>query len=83
MGDPSSGVIVEIFLQNAGNLHLAHQQHRNNITNYFRYVDYIILIFDPKHTDIKEILTDFNVIHPKLHFTAETENNNSLNYMWK
>jgi hypothetical protein len=26
-------------------------------------------------------LTDFNTIHPKLHFTAETEQNNTINYL--
>jgi len=27
------------------------------------------------------ILIDFNALHPKLHFTAETEVNNTLNYL--
>jgi len=26
-------------------------------------------------------LTDFNTIQPKLHFTAETEQNNTINYL--
>jgi hypothetical protein len=26
-------------------------------------------------------LTDFNTIHPKLHCTAETEQNNTINYL--
>jgi hypothetical protein len=81
MGAPSSGIIAEIFLQHAENLHLAHLTQKHNIINYFRYVDDILLIFDPNHTDIQAILTDFNAIHPKLHFTAEAEDNNSLNYL--
>jgi hypothetical protein len=32
-------------------------------------------------TDIQAILTDFNALHPKLHFTAETEVSNTLNYL--
>lgn len=47
--------------------------------NYFRYVD-DILIFDSAHTDIQSILTYVNSIHPNLHFTAETEQNNAVNY---
>jgi hypothetical protein len=39
------------------------------------------LIFEPNNTDIQAVLTDFNAIHPKLHFTAETEDNNTLNYL--
>jgi len=49
--------------------------------NYFRYVDDILLIFDSNHTNIQAILTDFNTIHPKLHLTAETEQNNTKNYL--
>ena len=29
----------------------------------------------------KSILTYFNPIHPNLHFTAETEQNNAINYL--
>jgi hypothetical protein len=81
MGAPSSGIIAEIFLQHAENLHLAHLTQKHNIINYFRYVGDILLIFDPNHTEIETILTDFNAIHPKLHFTAEAEDNNSLKYL--
>jgi hypothetical protein len=39
------------------------------------------LIFDSNHTNIQAILTDFNALYRKLHFTAETEVNNTLNYL--
>jgi hypothetical protein len=80
MGAPSSGIIAEIFLQHAENSHLAHITQKHNIINYFRYVDDILLIFDPNHTDLQAILSDFNAIYPKLLFTAEAETN-SLNYL--
>jgi hypothetical protein len=32
-------------------------------------------------TDIHAVLADFNSMHPKFHFTAETEQNNALNYL--
>ena len=75
MGAPSSAVIAEIFLKHADNLHLEHLAQKHNITNYFLYVDDILLIFDPSHTDIPSTLNDFNAIYPKLHLTAETEVN--------
>jgi hypothetical protein len=80
MGAPSSGIIAEILLTHAENLHLAHLAQKHNILNYFRYVDDILLIFDTNHTDIQVTLTDFNAKLPKLHLTAETEGNTSLFY---
>jgi hypothetical protein len=81
MGAPSSGLIAEIFLQHMEHLHLAHLTHSHRIINYWRYVDDILLAFDPNGTNIQEIVYDFNAIHPKLQFTAETEKDNTLNYL--
>jgi hypothetical protein len=52
---------------------------RCEIINYCRYVDDILLIFDSNHTCIQKILDDFNSLHPKLQFTAETEKDHTLN----
>jgi len=81
MGAPSSGLIAEIFLQHKEHLHLAHPAHRHRIINYWRYVDDILLAFDPNHTNIQAIFHDFNAIHPTLQLTAETERDNTLNYL--
>jgi len=81
MGAPSSGLIAELFLQHTENEHLAHLSHKLRITDYFRYVDDILLIFDPIHTDIPSILTDFNALHSNLHFTAEIKRDNTINYL--
>jgi len=78
MGAPSSSIIAEMFLQHTENSHFAPlaQNHKNNklFSMCRRY------LFDlrsklHKHT---AILNDFNAIHPKLHFTAEIEQNNTL-----
>jgi DNA-directed RNA polymerase subunit H (RpoH/RPB5) len=82
MGAPSFCIIAEIFLQHAVNLHLARLAQKHSTINSFLYVDDILLIFDPNLTDIQAILTDFNALHPKPHFTAETEVNNSLKYLY-
>jgi hypothetical protein len=50
------------------------------IINYFHYVNNI-LFFDSNYTNIQAILTDFNSTHPNLHFTTETEKNNTINYL--
>ena len=39
MGAPSSGLIVEIFLQHIENIHMARLSMKHKIINYFRYVD--------------------------------------------
>jgi hypothetical protein len=81
MGAPSSGLIAEIFLQHMEHSHLVHLTQKHNIINYCRYVDDILIIFDPNHTTLEMILNDFNSLHPKLQFTAETEHDHILNYL--
>jgi hypothetical protein len=78
MGAPSSGLIAEIFLEH---LHLTHLTHKHHIINYGRYVNDIFMIFDSNHTDIHNILDNFNALHPKMTFTAETETNQTLNFL--
>jgi len=72
MGAPSSGLIAEFFLQHTEKTHIARLAHKHRIIDYF-------LIFDPNHSDIQSILTDFNALHPNLHFTAETERDHTIN----
>jgi len=80
MGAPSSGLIAEIFLKRIEHTHLAHLTHKHRIINYCRYVDDILIIFYSTHTSTQMILDDFNVLHPKLQFTAEAERAHTLNY---
>jgi hypothetical protein len=44
-------------------------------------VEDILLIFDSKLSNIQKILDDFNFLHPKLQFTAESEKDNILNFL--
>ena len=81
MGVPSSSMLSEVFLRHTANTHVAYLTQKHGIINYFQYVDVILVIFDSNYTDIQAILTDFNSIHPKLHCTAEIEQNNTLNYL--
>ena len=81
MGAPTSGLLSEFFLQNLEHLNLAHLSNKYKIVNYLRYVDDILLIFDSNHTNIQNILDDFNAIHPNLKFTAETETKNKINFL--
>jgi hypothetical protein len=81
MGAPSSGLVAEIFLQHLEHLHLPQLTHKHKIINYWRYVDDILIAYDPSHTNIQAILQDFNSKHTNLQFTAETETGNNINYL--
>jgi hypothetical protein len=81
MGAPTSGLLAEFFLQHQEHLHISHLSGKHKIIKYFRYVDDILIIYDTNHTDVQNILNDFNTIHPKLKFTAECETNNQINFL--
>jgi hypothetical protein len=81
MRSTSSGLISEIFLQHIEQSHTTDLTQKHEIINYCRYVDDILIIYDPNQSVIKKILNDFNSIHPQLRFTAETEDNCTLNLL--
>ena len=76
----NNGLIAEIFLQHIEHQHIAQLSMKHKI-NFFRYVDDILKIFDPSHSSIQTILADFNTLHPNQQFTAEMEENNTINYL--
>jgi len=41
----------------------------------------VLIIFDPTHSSIQAILDDFNTLHRNLQFTAQLEENNTINYL--
>jgi len=81
MGAPTSGTIVEFFLQNLEDTHLTQLSNKHKIVRYFRYVDDTLIICDSSHTDINNIQNDFNTIHSNMKFTVETESNNKINFL--
>jgi len=44
MGSPTSGLLVEFFLQHLKQLHIPHLSDQHKIIKYFRYVDDIMII---------------------------------------
>jgi hypothetical protein len=79
MGAPSSSIISEIFLQHTEHTHLPRLTQKHKLINYVRYVDDILILFDPQLTDLHSLLRDFNFLLPNVHFTEEIEQNNSIN----
>jgi hypothetical protein len=80
MGTPTSALLAEVFIQ-----HLEHKiidiLKKHHIIDYYRYVDDILIIYNTRTTNINDTLTEFNALHPKIHFTIETEMNSMLNYL--
>ena len=81
MGAPSSGLIAEIFLQHIEHSHLTNLTQKHKIINYCRYVDDVLIIFDPNHSYIQEIINDFNPIHPKLFDSQQKQEDCTLNFL--
>ena len=81
MGAPSFGLIAEIFLQYIEHLYLPHLTEKHKIFDYYSYVDDILILFDTSQSNIQNITNDFNSLHPKLRFTAETETDRNINYL--
>jgi hypothetical protein len=81
MGSPASGIISEIFIQQLEHSKLADIAKDLQLTNYLTYVDDILVVYDERFTYINTITNRFNDMHPSIHFTYETEQNNTINYL--
>jgi hypothetical protein len=81
MGAPTSALFSEIYIQMIEHTKIYKILVVNNICNYLRYVDDIILVYDVTVTDIMTVLNQFNCITTNLQFTAELESNRQLNFL--
>jgi len=81
MGAPSSAVLSEIYLQHLEYTGIIKIIIQNNIDDYFRYVDYTLIIYDENSTAIHEVHREFNSLDPTIKFTIETETENSINFL--
>jgi hypothetical protein len=50
------------------------------ILGYYRYLDDILVIYNEKSADIKDMLSEFS-LSPKLKFTSEVEENGKINFL--
>jgi hypothetical protein len=81
MGAPTSAILTETFIQNLEHNNLIKILNNHQIINYHRYVDDILIVYNKNTTNINSTLDECNTIHPKIKFTIETENHNTLNYL--
>lgn len=69
---PYSAIMSDIFLQYVEFQEITTYA-KHHILHYFHNTDEILIIFDSFQTNINSILTEFNHIHPKLHFIAQVK----------
>ena len=81
MGNPLSGIISEIFLQNLENKNLQKIIDKHKIQFMARYVDDIIIIYDEQLSNIDTIFEEMNKIDNNIEYTIEKEHNNKINYL--
>jgi len=83
MGAPTSSIFSEIFLQHMENTTIYKILTQNHIIGYFRYVEDILIIYNKSHTDIHNVVNEFNNINTDIKFTMEEETDNSINFLDK
>jgi hypothetical protein len=52
----------------------------NNIVGYFRYVDDILIVYNPSTTDIYHVFNPFNNLKPTIKFTIKKDDN-GINFL--
>jgi hypothetical protein len=81
MGAPTSAILAEIFIQHLEHNDILKILQKRRILDYYRYIDDILIIYNENYTDINNTLADFNVIHPNIQYTIDTQIDNKLNYL--
>jgi hypothetical protein len=80
-GAPTSAILAEVFLQYLEHTQIADILKKHHIIDYHRYVDDILIMYNPQKTNISNTLEEFNAIHHKLNFMMEQQSHNKLNYL--
>jgi hypothetical protein len=81
MGAPTSSIFSDIFIQYVEHTQILNILAKHDIITYNRYVDDILMIYNKDTTNIEHISSEFNALHPSIHFTMETETDNKLNFL--
>jgi hypothetical protein len=71
VGVPTSAILAKIFIQYLEHTKIIKILNEHHVIDYCRYVDDILIVYDARSTGIDNTSTDFNTIHPQVHFTIE------------
>jgi hypothetical protein len=81
MGASTCSTLLEIYLQSIENTRLLDMLLTHHIVGYFRYIDNILIIYNQKPTNTKDVLTQFNDSMPTMQFTVEEEKHNTIHFL--
>jgi hypothetical protein len=81
MGAPTSAMIAEVYIQHLKHTLIPDILNKHKLTDYYRYVDDILIVYGKQKTNITNTLEDFNAVHLKLKFTMEQQTQNRINYL--
>jgi hypothetical protein len=59
-----SAVLTETVMQHLKHTIIVDILRKDQIIDYYRYVDYILIIYNTQVTNISNTLYEFNMIHP-------------------
>ena len=76
---PTKGIISEIYLQFFEELFIKYWIENGEISYHKRYVDDILIIFNPNKINEKPLLNHMNSIHKHLEFKITEEENGNIN----
>jgi hypothetical protein len=78
MGAPTSSTLSEIFIQHIEHTQILNVLAKHDIITYSRYVDDILIIYKDTTSIEHRTLSEFNALHPNVHFTMEMEMDKKL-----
>jgi hypothetical protein len=81
MGASTSAILAEIFMQYLEYNHIINILQKHHITDYHRYGDDILIIYNEDCTNIDNTLQEFNLVHPNIQYTIQKQTNNKLNFL--
>lgn len=81
MGNPLSGLLADIYLNNLENKMIKEIQKKDNNFQWHRYVDDIWSGYNSNLISSENILNICNELSPILKFTKEDETNSTINYL--
>jgi hypothetical protein len=81
MRAPIYALFSEIHLQSTETTEILDILLTHYVVGYFRYVDDILISYNQKQTNIKDVLTQLNDSMPTMKFTMEEETDNTIHFL--
>lgn len=81
MGSPLSPLLAEIFMADLEHTILNLDHAKSRIKFWYRYVDDILICTEGTDRQMEGFLEVINSLNPKIKFTFEKEENNSINFL--